>query len=161
MPYKHDDSTVAINIVDEQLELDLSQAPFAKEQERFEMMRILNDQRVEYSKVEVLDLELLLNRIGSVFKPVEEETPDEESLQAALSAQVRKNEYKGMQGKDRGPKQNTNPRPDRAESESDSKLIRLILDLKAEIGVLRKAMTIHGITIESAPPRNKEQPAPP
>ena len=37
------------------------------------------------------------------------------------------------------------------------KLIRLILDLKAEIGVLLKAMTIHGITIESAPTRNKEQ----
>ena len=55
-----------------------------------------------------------------------------------------------------GAKQNPNPRPDRAESESDSKLVRLILDLKAEIGVLRKAMTIHGITIESAPPRNKE-----
>ena len=73
------------------------------------------------------------------------------------SVTVRKNEYKGMQGKDQGGlKQNTNPKPDRAESESDSKLIKLILDLKAEIGVLRKAMTIHGITIESAPPRNKE-----
>ena len=160
LPYKHEDSTVAINLVDAQLELDLSQATFAKEQERFEMMRILNDERVEYSKGKVLELELLLNRIGSVFKPVEDDTPEEESLQAALSAQVRKNEYKGMQGKDRGgPKQNTNPKPDRAESESDSKLIRLILDLKAEIGVLRKAMTIHCITIESAPTRNKEQSA--
>ena len=95
LPYKHEDSTVAINLVDAQLELDLSQAPFAKEQERFEMMRILNDERVEYSKGKVLDLELLLNRIGSVFKPIEDETPEEESLQAALSAQVRKNEYKG------------------------------------------------------------------
>ena len=57
-------------------------------------MRILNDERVEYSKGKALELELLLNRIGSVFKPVEEETPDVESLQAALSAQVRKNEYK-------------------------------------------------------------------
>ena len=136
LPYKHEDSTVAINLVDAQLELDLSQAPFAKDHERFEMMQILNDERVEYSKGKVLDLELLLNRIGSVFKPVEDDTLDEESLQAALSAQVRKNEYKCMQGKDRGgPKQNTNPRPDRAESESDSKLIRLILDLTAEIGV--------------------------
>ena len=160
LPYKHEDSTVAINIVDAQLELDLSQSPFAKEQERFEMMRILNDERVEYSKGKVLDLELLLNRIGSVFKPIEDETPEEESLQAALSAQVRKNEYKGVQGKDRvGPKQNQNPKPDRIESEPDSKLIRLILDLKAEIGVLRKALTTHGITIESAPTKNKEQSA--
>ena len=120
----------------------------------------MNDERVEYSKGKVLDLELLLNRIGSVFKPIEEETPEEESLQAALSAQVRKNEYKGVQGKDRvGPKQNQNPKPDRIESEPDSKLIRLILDLKAEIGVLRKALTIHGITIESAPTKNKGQSA--
>ena len=105
------------------------------------MMRILNDERVEYNKGKVLDLELLLNRIGRVFKPIEDETPEEESLHAALSAQVRKNEYRDTQGKDQGgPKQNQNLRPDRAESESDSKLIRLILDLKAEIGVLRKAI---------------------
>ena len=92
MAYKHEDSTVAINIVDAQLELtgNLSQAPFAKEQERFEMMRILNDECVEYSKWKVLDLKVLLNRIGSVFKPIEDDTPEEESLQAALSAQVRK-----------------------------------------------------------------------
>ena len=97
-----------------------------------------------------MDLELLLNRIGSVFKTIEDETPEEE--QALLSTQVRKNEYRGTQGKDRGgPKQSQNSRPDRADSESDSKLIRLILDLKAEIGVLHKAMTIHSITIESDP----------
>ena len=102
----------------------------------------------------------MLNRIGSVFKPVEDDTPEEESLQAALSAQVRQNEYKGMQGRDQGcPKQNPNPIPDQAEFESDSKLIRLILDLKAEIGVLHKARTIHGITIESAPTKYKEQSA--
>ena len=118
LPYKHEDSTVAITIVDAQLELDLSQAPFAKDQERFEMIRILNDERLEYSKGKALDLELLLNRIGGVFKPIEDETPEDESLQAALSAQIRKNEYRGTQGKDRGPKQSQNPRPDRAESES-------------------------------------------
>ena len=101
LPYKHEDSTVAINIVDAQLELDLLQAPFAQVQERFNMMWILNDERVEtveYSKGKALDLELLLNMIGSVFKPIEDETPEDESLQAALSAQVRKNEYRGTQG---------------------------------------------------------------
>ena len=91
----------------------------------------------------------MLNRIGSVFKPIKDETPEEESLQAALSTQVRKNEYRGTQGKDLGgPKESQSPRP-----------VKLILDLKAEIGVLRKAMTIHGITIESAPIKNKEQSA--
>ena len=102
LPYKHEDSTIAINLVDTQLELELSQSPFAREQERFEMMRILNGERVKYSKGKVLDLELLLNRIGSDFKPIEDETPEDESLQSALSAQVRKNEYKVTHGRDRG-----------------------------------------------------------
>ena len=43
-------------------------------------------ERVEYSKGKVLDLELLLNRIGSVFKPIEDETPEEEFLQAGVVA---------------------------------------------------------------------------
>jgi hypothetical protein len=67
------------------LEQDLSQSPFARDQDRFEMMRILNEERVEYSKGKLLDLELLLNRIGNIFKPIEEETPEDESLQAALT----------------------------------------------------------------------------
>ena len=50
------------------------QSPFARERERFEMMKILNDERVEYSKGKKLDFELLLNRIGSVFKPIEDES---------------------------------------------------------------------------------------
>ncbi len=53
------------------------------------MVRILNEERVEYSKGKSLDLELLLSRIGSIFKPIEEEAPDE-TLQAALTAQIRK-----------------------------------------------------------------------
>ena len=54
LPYKHEDFTVSINLAHAQLGLDIPQSPFAKEQERFEMM---NKERVEYSKGEVLDLE--------------------------------------------------------------------------------------------------------
>ncbi len=53
------------------------------------MMLILNEERVEYSKGKKLDLELVLNRIGCIFKPVEEEALEDESLQAALMAQIR------------------------------------------------------------------------
>ncbi len=47
------------------------------------------------------------------------------------------------------------------EHESDSRLTRLILDLKAKIGFLCKALVNHGISAESAPTSNKqkEQPA--
>ncbi len=47
LPYKHEESTVAINLVDAQLEQDLSQSPFARNQDRFEMMWILSEERVE------------------------------------------------------------------------------------------------------------------
>ena len=43
--------------------------------------------------VKDLDMEILLNLIGGIFKPEKEAAGDEESLQAALSAQVRKLTY--------------------------------------------------------------------
>ena len=45
-------------------------------------MWILNEERVEYSKGKSLDhdLELSLNRIGSIFKPIEEEALEDELL---------------------------------------------------------------------------------
>jgi hypothetical protein len=134
--YKQECSTVAINIVDAHLEQDLSQSPFDRNQDRFEMIRILNEERVEYSKGKWLDLEFLLNRLGSIFKPIEDEAPgqEDESLQAAHTAQIRKSEYRGVQAKNRScPKPTQKSRPERTEQESDSRLTRLILDLKAEI----------------------------
>jgi hypothetical protein len=105
LPYQYEDSTVAINLVDPQLERDLSQSPFDRDQDRFEMIRILNEERVEYGKGKQPDLEQLLNKIGCIFKPIEEEAPEDENLQAALTAQIRKSEYQGTQPKNRtGPK---------------------------------------------------------
>jgi hypothetical protein len=40
LPYQHEDSMVAINLVDAQLERDLSQSPFDRDQDLFEMIRI-------------------------------------------------------------------------------------------------------------------------
>ncbi len=84
LPYKNEDSTLAINLGDAQLEQNLSQSPFARDQDRFEMMRILNEERVivEYIKENLrsLDFELLLNRISSIFKPIQEEALENESL---------------------------------------------------------------------------------
>ena len=78
---------------------------------------------MEYSKGKSPDLEQLLNKIGSIFKPIEEEAPEDETLQAALTAQFRKSEFQGTQAKNRtGPKYIQNSRPERAEQESDSRL---------------------------------------
>ncbi len=99
-----------------------------------------------------------MNRICNILKPIEEDAPEDESLQAALMAQIRKSEYKGLHAKDRaGQKSIQHSRPDRAEQESDSRLTRLILDLKAEIVILLKAMVNHCISVESGPTSNKQK----
>jgi hypothetical protein len=120
LPYQHEDSTVAINLVDAQLERDLSQSPFARDQGLFEMIRILNEERVEYSKGKQPNLEQLLNKIRSIFKLIEEEALEDEALQAALTAQIRKSEYQGTQAKNlTSPKHVQNSRPESAEHESE------------------------------------------
>ena len=124
LPYKHEDSTITINLVDVQLELDLSQSPFAKEQETFEMMRILNEECVEHSKGKKLDLELLLNRIGSDFKPIKDETRKMSPYKQHFRNKFARTSTRVCKGRTWV--------ANRAESESDSKLIGLIL-LKAEI----------------------------
>ena len=93
LPYKHDDHTTAIQFIDAQLEKINSQAVFAREQDRLEMIRVLHAARVEADNGKDLDMEILLNLIGGIFKPEDEAAGDEESLQAALSAQVRKPNY--------------------------------------------------------------------
>ena len=93
LPYKHDDHTTAINLIDSQLEKINAQSVFAREQDRLEMIRILHAARVESGNEKSLDLELLLYQIGGIFKPDEEAPENDESLQAALSAQVCKTNY--------------------------------------------------------------------
>ncbi len=82
-------------------------------------------------------------------------------MQAARTTQIRKSQFKGAQAKNLScPKHVQNSRPKRAEQESDSRLTRLILDLKAEIEILRKAMVNQAISIESAPTSNKQKERP-
>ena len=67
LQYKQDDHTTGINFIDAQLEKINSQAVFAKEQDRLEMVRILHAARVEAGDGKSLDLELLLNQIGGIL----------------------------------------------------------------------------------------------
>jgi hypothetical protein len=91
---------------------------------------------------------------------------EEEFLQAALIAQVRQKEYRGMQGKNWvGPKSSQDPRPERhgVDSESGLKLTKLILDLKAEIqswGIAQgNDEPLHQYRISSYDNKHKEQSA--
>jgi hypothetical protein len=90
LPFKHDNHTTAINLFDAQLEKICSQVTFAREQDRLAMIRILHAGRVESGHEKTLDLELLFNQIGGIIKLDEEAPEEDESLQALLSAQVRK-----------------------------------------------------------------------
>ncbi len=87
------DAVTAITFIDAQLEKINLQALFAKEQEWLEMIWILHAAYVDSGKGKKLGLELLFNQMGGVFKPDEEVLVEDDSLQAAPSAQVRKTNF--------------------------------------------------------------------
>ena len=93
LPYMYDNRTTAINLIDAQLEKIDSQATFAREQDRLEKIFFLHAASVDFGNRKSLDLELLLNQIGEIFKPDEEAPEDDYSLQAALSVQVCKTNF--------------------------------------------------------------------
>jgi hypothetical protein len=66
--------------------------PFASEEDRLAMARVLHDYKTayesEYETTGSIDLETLYNQLGTVFKP-ESEAPADDLLQAAMMAQVR------------------------------------------------------------------------
>ena len=96
-------------------------------------------------------MEIILNHIGGIFKPEEEAAGDEESLQAALSAQVWKSNYenRGMAEQDRkGPKKNPDARSPKQSIPDLSKLMQVVFDMKAEMGCMRKAMINAGMSFE-------------
>jgi hypothetical protein len=90
---------------------------------------------VESGNGKVLDLELLLNQVGGIFKPDKEGLEEDVTLQAALSAQVHKTIYEnqGAAMQDSTvPKKTSDPRNQRPEYQDSDKLYQLVLDMKAE-----------------------------
>ena len=158
MQYKHDDYTTAINLIDAQLEKINAQAVFPSQQDGLEMKRVLHSARVESGNGLILDLKLLLNLIGGIFRPDEEALENDESLQATLSAQVRKTNYenRGAAAYDRnGPKKNQDSKSPKPEPLDISKLMQLVFDMKAVMGSVRKAMTKAGISFDISPNKQK------
>ncbi len=118
------------------------------------MIQILHSARVESCDGKILDLEMLLNQVGGIFKPEDESLDDDTTLQAALSAQVHKTNYenRGAAMQDRPvPKRNSDPRNQLPEPLECDKLYQLVLDMKAEMGSMHKAMVEAGISFENVP----------
>ena len=118
------------------------------------MEAVLHAARVEAGNGKDLDMEILLNQIGGIFKPEEEAAGDEELLQAPLSAQVRRPTYEnsGLPAQDhKGPKKNPDTRSPKQSAPSLAKLIQAVFDMKAEMGCMRKAMINAGISFERSP----------
>ena len=118
------------------------------------MIRVLHAARVEAGNGNDLDIDILLNLIGGIFKPEEEAAGDEESLQAALSAQVRRQTYenRGMAAQDcKGPKKNPDTRSPKQSVPDLAKLKQSVFDMKAEMDCMRKAMINTGMSFEKPP----------
>ena len=156
LPYKQEDHTTAMQFIDAQLEKINSQAVFAREQDRLEMIRVLHAARVEADNGKNLDMEILLNLIDGIFKPEDEAAGDETSLQAALTVQVLRTNYenRGMATQERkAPKKNSDTltRSPKQSVSDFSKLMQVVFDMKAEMGCMRKAMVNAGMSFDKSP----------
>ena len=103
-------------------------------------------------------------QIWGIFKPDQEATENDETLQAALSAQVCKTNFenRGAAVHDRNvPKKSQEPRSPKQASSNVLKLTQVVFDLKDEMGSMRKAMTNAGISFDKSPnePKPREQSA--
>ena len=56
--------------------------------DQLEMIRILHAASVQSGNGQNLDLELLLNQLGGIFKPKDDTPEDDGTFQTALSAQI-------------------------------------------------------------------------
>ena len=160
LQYKHEDHTTAIKFIDAQLEKINSQAVFAREHERLEMIRVLHAARVEAGNGQDLDMEILLNQVGGIFKAEEETANNEDSLQAALSANVQRQNYanRGMAAQDRrGPKKSPDQRPPKYPASEIARLVQAVFDMKSEMGIIRRALINSGISIEKSPTVQKQK----
>lgn len=100
--------------------------------------RILHAERVDYNKGKTLDLEFLLNQIGSVFK-LKKEFRTTIPYNPVCKTQFK---HRVSLVNDRNcPKRSQDTKPAQGESPSDiARLTQVIFDMKAEMGVILKAM---------------------
>jgi hypothetical protein len=157
---EEDSPMIANNFVTVQLDAkEDSEQPFAKEQERLAMTRVLHDYTTAFETSGRTDLEKLFHQLGSIFKPEVESTEDD-SLQAAMMAHARMQPKPVHQDKGNytGPKKKQDTRQSNHESPRMEKLMQVMYDMKAEMGALRRALQLAGICVD-APynKKNKEQ----
>jgi hypothetical protein len=142
---------IANNFVAAQLDAEEdSEQPFANEQERLAMTRVLHDYKTVYETNGRIDLEKLFNHLGSIFKP-EVESAEDDSLQAVMMAHAKMQPRPVHQdkGNHMGPKKRQDTRQGTHESPRLEKLMQVMYDMKAEMGALRRVLQQAGIFVES------------
>jgi hypothetical protein len=151
LSFQAEDSMIANNFVTAQLDAEEdSEQPFANEQERLAMTRVLHGYKTSYETNGLIDLESLFNQLGSIFKP-EVESPEEDSLQAAMMAQARIQPKPVHQDKGNymGPKKKQDTRQSTHESPRMEKLMQVMYDMKAKMGALRQTLQQAGICVDA------------
>jgi hypothetical protein len=78
------DAESVANIVDAQIE-NAKTAPFTNDNEKLDMASLLHEMKLDTENGISIDLDILLNRIASIF-PFNEKVKEQEILQAALMA---------------------------------------------------------------------------
>jgi hypothetical protein len=114
------------------------------------MTSVLHVYKTAYETGGCIDLERLFNKLGSEFK-LEVESPEDDSLQAAMMAQARIQPKPVHQdkGNHTGPKKKQDKMPGNHEAPRMDKLMQVMYDMKAEMGALRRALQQAGIRVDA------------
>jgi hypothetical protein len=138
------DSMTAINFVNAQIEAEESLIPFPSEAERMGFTRSLHELKLEYETKGKLDLGQTFDKLTRAFRVREETIIEDDTLQAAFTAQIQPQRKFGQLRND-NVKGSSPPSRDRqfkhneqTEKVDYAKILKVIYDLKADVGTIKK-----------------------
>jgi hypothetical protein len=162
LPFQSEDSMTAINFVNAQIEAEESIIPFASEAERMGFTRSLHELKLEYETKGKLDLGQTFDKLTRAFRVREETIHEDDTIQSAFTAQIQPQRKFGQPRND-NVKRSSPPSRDRHSKHTElnenidyAKILKVIYDLKADVGTIKKGLESKGILVDSAPDHKRD-----
>ena len=156
LPFGAEDSMMAINFVNAQIDVDENRFPFTSEHDKMSFQRALFEAKLLHEKNGKLDLTQLFDKLMRTFRTKDVTHTEEDNLQSAMAAQMQHQTAKKHAPRNDYQKKSSPPVMRRKQAEHTKsqeehalgKILKTIYDLKAEVGSFRKALDRHGISID-------------
>jgi hypothetical protein len=124
--------------------------------------RSLHELKLEYETKGKLDLGQTFDKLTRAFRVREETIIEDDTLQAAFTAQIQPQRKFGQLRND-NVKRSSPPSRDRQSKHNEqtekvdyAKILKVIYDLKADVGTIKKGLESKGILVDSAPDHKRD-----